>query len=62
MARKARIDATGTLHHILVCRIERRKIFRDGADLNSLVNRLGKVLIETYTDCFCMGDDALFTF
>ena len=62
MARKARIDATGTLHHIIVRGIERRKIFWDDADRDSFVNRLGKVLIETHTDCFRMGDDALFTF
>jgi len=52
MPRKARIDAAGALHHIIVRGIERRKIFSDDADRDSFVNRLGKVLIETHTDCF----------
>ena len=29
MLRKARIDAPGALHHIIVCGIERRRIFSD---------------------------------
>ena len=52
MPRKARIDAAGALHHIIVRGIERRKIFWDNADRDSFVNRLGKMLIETHTDCF----------
>jgi len=52
MSRKARIDAAGALHHIIVRGIERRKIFWDDAGRYSFVNRLGKVLIETHTDCF----------
>ena len=32
MPRKARIDAAGALHHIIVRGIERRKIFWDGAN------------------------------
>jgi putative transposase len=46
MPRKARIDAAGALHHIIVRGIERRKIFWDDADRDSFVNRLGQVLIE----------------
>jgi putative transposase len=52
MPRKARIDAPGALHHIIVRGVERRKIFWDDADRDSFVDRLGKVLIETHTDCF----------
>ena len=52
MPRKARIDAAGALHHIIVRGIERRKIFWDDADRDSFVNRLGQVVIETHTDCF----------
>ena len=52
MPRKARIDDAGVLHHIIVRGIERRKIFWDDTDRDSFVNRLGKVLIETHTDCF----------
>jgi len=52
MPRKARIDAAGALHHIIVRGIERRKIFWDDEDRDSFVKRLGQVLTETYTDCF----------
>ncbi|MBU0699098.1 MAG: transposase, partial [Proteobacteria bacterium] len=52
MPRKARIDAAGALHHIIVRGIERRKIFYDDADRDAFVKRLGQVLIETHTDCF----------
>ncbi|MBW2592022.1 MAG: transposase, partial [Deltaproteobacteria bacterium] len=52
MPRKARIDAAGALQHIIVRGIQRRKIFRDDADRDSFVNRLGQVLIETHADCF----------
>jgi len=57
MPRKARIDAPGALHHIIVRGIERRKIFWDDADRDSFVARLGRVLIETDTLLFRMGVD-----
>ncbi|WDN90755.1 hypothetical protein BuS5_03726 [Desulfosarcina sp. BuS5] len=44
MARKARIDAPGALHHIIVRGIERKKIFR--------LNRLNNLIPETQTECF----------
>ena len=52
MPRKARIDATGALHHIIVRGIERRKIFYDDEDRDAFVDRFGAVLSETHTDCF----------
>jgi putative transposase len=52
MPRKARIDASGALHHIIVRGIERRKIFWDDADRDSFVRRLGRVVGETDTGCF----------
>ncbi len=52
MPRKARIDAPGALHHIIVRGIERRKIFEDDTDRNNFLDRLGKVLSETGTKCF----------
>jgi REP element-mobilizing transposase RayT len=52
MPRKARIDAPGALHHIIVRGIERRKIFYDDSDRDNLLKRLGVVLIETKTHCF----------
>jgi REP element-mobilizing transposase RayT len=52
MPRKARIDAPGALHHIIIRGIERRKIFYDDLDQNSFLERLGAVLTETSTPCF----------
>ena len=52
MPRKARIDAPGALHHIIVRGIERRKIFYDDSDRDNLLQRLGIILTETKTPCF----------
>jgi REP element-mobilizing transposase RayT len=52
MPRKARIDAPGALHHIIVRGIERRKIFYDDSDRDDFLKRLGIILIETKTPCF----------
>ncbi|MGB5157970.1 transposase [Desulfobacterium sp. N47] len=52
MPRKARVDTTGALHHIIVRGIERRKIFYDNFDRNAFANRLSRILTETHTDCF----------
>jgi len=52
MPRKARIDAPGALHHIIVRGIERRKIFYDNSDRENFLERLGAVLAETNTPCF----------
>lgn len=52
MPRKARIDAPGALHHVIVRGIERGKIFRSDYDRKKFVNRLGELTAETQTDCF----------
>jgi putative transposase len=52
MPRKARIDAPGALHHIIVRGIERRKIFSDDTDLDNFLDRLSAVLDDTQTACF----------
>lgn len=52
MPRKARIDAPGALHHIIVRGIERRKIFYDDNDRDNFLNRLGMILVDTKTSCF----------
>lgn len=52
MPRKARIDAPGALHHIIVRGIERRNIFEDDTDRFNFLDRLGKILSETDTKCF----------
>jgi putative transposase len=52
MPRKARIDAPGAIHHIIVRGIERRKIFFDDTDRSNFLDRLGNILTETETACF----------
>jgi len=52
MPRKARIDAPGALHHVVVRAIERGKIFGSDYDRMNFVNRMGELIPETQTDCF----------
>ena len=52
MPRKARIDAPGALHHIIVRGIERRKIFYDDDDRDYFLERFKVVLTQTRTPCF----------
>jgi len=53
MPRKARIDAPGALHHIMVRGIECKSIFSDDKDRNNFVDRLGDIITDTET--FCLG-------
>jgi len=52
MPRKARLDIPGLLQHVIVCGIERRKIFIDDKDRSLFLDRLTSLLEETDTDCF----------
>jgi putative transposase len=52
MPRKARIDAPGALHHIIVRGIERRRIFSDDKDRDNFVDRLAEIVTDTETFCF----------
>lgn len=52
MPRQGRIDAPGAYHHIICRGLERKCIFRDDADRNSFVLRLGNILQRTSTLCF----------
>lgn len=52
MPRKARIDAPGALHHVIVRGIERRKIFRSDYDLKNLLDRVSKLIPQTGIECF----------
>lgn len=52
MPRKARIDAPGALHHIMVRGAERRNIFTDRADMESFLDRLEAVVSDSQTACF----------
>jgi putative transposase len=52
MPRKARIDAPGALHDVIVRGIERGKIFRSYYDRKNFMNRIGELIAETQRDCF----------
>lgn len=49
MPRGARLDAPGTLHHVIVRGIERRKIVNDDQDRHNFISRLGSLAKETGT-------------
>ena len=55
MPRKARIDAPGALHHIIIRGIERRRIFSDDQDRDNFIERLGKIITETQTSCLALA-------
>lgn len=42
----------GTVHHLIVRGIERKRIFRDDQDRDDFLKRLGKILVESKTPCF----------
>ena len=44
MTRRARIDAPGALHHIIIHSIERQAMFRNTADREDFLKRLGDIL------------------
>jgi putative transposase len=52
MPRKARIDAPGALHHIIIRGIERKAIFKDTADRENFFERCGQIISETETGCY----------
>jgi putative transposase len=51
MPRKARTDAPGALHHIIVGGIDRCDIFRDAVNCENFLSRLGRLLTESSTAC-----------
>jgi REP element-mobilizing transposase RayT len=49
MARQARLDAPGTLHHVMIRGIERSPIFKDDRDREDFISRMGLLAQETGT-------------
>ncbi|MEE4263824.1 MAG: hypothetical protein V2I56_14120 [Desulfobacteraceae bacterium] len=49
MPHRARLDASGTLHHVIVRGIERRRIVADAADRITFVMCLGQFAANTQT-------------
>jgi len=52
MARGPRLDAPGSLHHVIVRGIERRRIFETEKDRQDFLDRLETVVTEGKTTCF----------
>jgi putative transposase len=52
MPRRARLDAPGTLHHVIIRGIEKRRIVDDRWDRRNFVSRLGQVASDTETDVY----------
>jgi REP element-mobilizing transposase RayT len=52
MPRNSRIDAPGALHHIIIRGIERKAVFNESADRTNFIERLGRIITETDTDCY----------
>jgi len=52
MPRKARIDAPGALHHIIIRGIEHKAIFKDSADRKNFFERCRAIISETEIGCY----------
>ena len=52
MPRQARLDSSGTLHHVMVRGIEKRQIVDDETDRRDFVRRLGALAEETRTPIY----------
>ena len=52
MPRRARLDAAGTLHDVIVRKIEKRRIVNDVADRKNFVKRLGELSAGTKTTIY----------
>src|SRR3989304_1133041 len=52
MPRHARLDAPGTLHHVIIRGLERGAIVKDDPDRAAFVTRLGKVAQATGTTIY----------
>ena len=49
MPRQARLDAPGTLHHVMIRGIEGTQIFRDDQDRGNFLSRIGPLVDKTGT-------------
>lgn len=49
MPRQARLDAPGTLHHVIVRGIEKKEIVKDDIDRRQFIDRMGRLASESKT-------------
>ena len=52
MPRQARLDSPGTLHHVIIREIERRRIVDDEQDRKNFVSRLGRLAKDSSTSIY----------
>jgi len=52
MPRGPRLDAPGTLHHVIVRGIERRKIVDNDKDREDFLTRMGSIALDTETSIY----------
>ena len=52
MPRQARLDAPGTLHHVIVRGIEKRRIVDDRKDRENFVKRMGEIASDISTTIY----------
>ncbi len=52
MPRQARLDAPGTLHHVIIRGIEKRIIVDDKKDRENFVSRMGGIAKDTGTSIY----------
>jgi putative transposase len=52
MPKQARLDAPGTLHHVIVRGIEKRRIVDDKKDQENFVKRMGEIASNTSTTLY----------
>jgi REP element-mobilizing transposase RayT len=50
--RKARLDTPGTLHHVIIRGIERRRIVNNNPDREDFVSRMGDIALDTETSIY----------
>ena len=55
MPRGARLDAPGTLHHVIIRGIEKGNIVRDDEDRNEFLRRMGEIAQETGTSIYAFA-------
>ena len=52
MPRGSRLDAPGTLHHVIIRGIERRKIVESDKGRENFVTRMGSIALDTWTSIY----------
>jgi putative transposase len=55
MPRKARIDGTGAVHHVMVRGITRDDIFYDNIDRDQFIERMARIFGEGKTICYAFA-------